>query len=620
MRARNPGNSRVCRVQPDVPAVARAFDYLVPPELSDAQSPGMLTVGTIVRVPLHGRRVRGWVLADDVESDVARAQLRPVRALVSAGPPPDVVALAQWAAWRWAGPVATFLRAASPPSIVAAGVAPEVDTALYPVLALPDAFAAVDAGGFSDAPVRVVTWPPGDDRRALVRAFLAPEGSTLIVVPEPGRAGGLVAAIASDGREVVHLHGGLSDRQRTDLWSEVRRGATVVVGGRASVWLPIPDLRAVVVIDDNDESLQDERAPTWHAREVALERARRVGASATLLSPTPSLDARVRAAIAIAPTPSRLRGGWPRLEIVDLRDEPQGMGLLSSGLGPALHRAVDGDGDASGRAICVVNRRGRARIIACRACRELTRCTTCGAAVGQPEHDLVCTRCGTTRPPVCEHCGATKFRALRPGVNAVRDEVAALVPRFEVAEVDAATGAIADASVLVGTEAVLHRASSRRPPPVRLVAFLAFDEELLAPRYRAHEQALWLLVRAARLLGERPAGGVLLVQTRVPEHDVLSVAASGDPAPFATVEGAIREATKFPPFGGLAELAGAGPAVAEAAAAVRAAGLTVLGGSDSRALVRADSAVDLADGLSAVDFSGARALGRLRVSVDPPRV
>ena len=157
-----------------------------------------------------------------------------------------------------------------------------------------------------------------------------------------------------------------------------------------------------------------------------------------------------------------------------------------------------------------------------------------------------------------------------------------------------------------------------------LVAFLAFDEELLAPRYRADEQALWLLVRAARLLGDRRNGGVLLVQTRLPDHDVLAVAASGDPAPFATVEGAIREATKFPPFGGLAELAGAGPAVADAADAVRAVGLTVLGGSsirsDSRALIRAESAESLADGLADVDFTAARALGRLRVSVDPPRV
>jgi primosomal protein N' (replication factor Y) len=221
---------------------------------------------------------------------------------------------------------------------------------------------------------------------------------------------------------------------------------------------------------------------------------------------------------------------------------------------------------------------------------------------------------------VCAHCSATRFRAIRPGVQAVRDDVAALVPHFGVAEVDAATEGVPDAAVIVGTEAALHRLARDRERPVRLVAFLAFDEELLAPRYRAPEQALWLLVRAARLLGPRSEGGVLLVQTRMPDHDVLAVAATGDPEPFAVAETALRVATGFPPFGGLAELSGAAPAVAAAADAVREVGLTVLGGTEARALVRAASVDELANRLADVDFSGARNLGRLRVAVDPARV
>ena len=232
----------------------------------------------------------------------------------------------------------------------------------------------------------------------------------------------------------------------------------------------------------------------------------------------------------------------------------------------------------------------------------------------------MCLRCGTTRPSVCAHCGATRFRAIRPGVQAVRDDVAALVPHFEVGEIDAATERVPDAPVIVGTEAALHRVPRDRARPVRLVAFLAFDEELLAPRYRAPEQALWLLVRAARLLGPRGDGGVLLVQTRMPDHDVLAVAGTGDPEPCAAAETAVRVATGFPPFGGLAELGGVGAAVAAAADAVRAVGLTVVGGTEARALVRAPSTTDLCDHLADVDFSSARALGRLRVAVDPPRV
>ncbi|MFA5882259.1 MAG: hypothetical protein WDA60_00215 [Acidimicrobiia bacterium] len=599
--------TRVCRVRPDVPAVTRAFDYLVPPDLAPT-----LRVGAVVRVPLHGRRVRGWVVADDVEPEAAPERLVPVHKVASAGPPPDLVGLSEWAAWRWAGPVTAFLRAASPPNVVDPHRVPEPGSALYPVAPPPPEL----DGPWPDARVRAVTWAPGADRRGLVSSLCAPEGSTLVLVPEPARAGALVRAIAHEGREVLHHHSDLSDRARTVLWDRARGGALVVVGGRAAAWLPLPDLRAVIVLDENDEAYQEERAPTWHARDVVLERARRVGATVTLVSPAPSPDAHAAAGAVVAPPVRVLRAGWPRLDVVDLRSEPPGTGLSSHELGPAIHRALD----AGGRAVCVVNRRGRARLLACRACSALARCATCGAAVGQPDHDLECPRCGATRPPVCIECHATRFRAVRPGVHAVRDEVAALVPHHAVADVDIATETVGDAPVLVGTEAVLHRIARRSTPPVRLVAFLAFDEELLAPRYRAHEQALWLLVRAARLLGGRADGGRLFVQTRLPEHAVLAVAASADPAPFVAEESAVRAALGFPPFGAVAELSGAGPAVALAADAVRATGLTVLGGSDGPALVKAPTPDLLADGLARVDLTPARALGRLRVSVDPPRV
>jgi primosomal protein N' (replication factor Y) len=240
--------------------------------------------------------------------------------------------------------------------------------------------------------------------------------------------------------------------------------------------------------------------------------------------------------------------------------------------------------------------------------------------VAQPGDDLVCARCGTTRPPVCAQCGSTQFRAVRPGVHAARDAVAALVPRVAVAEVDATTTEVADAPVLVGTEAVLHRITRNDVLPPRLVAFLAFDEELFATRFRAHEQALWLLARAGRLLGPRGAGGVALLQTRVPDHAVIRAATTGGVEEFAREETATRRLLELPPFGGLAELAGAPEAVALATAAVRDADVTVIGGRDGPALVRASSPEVLADVLARTDFGPARARGRLRVEVDPPRV
>jgi primosomal protein N' (replication factor Y) (superfamily II helicase) len=549
----------------------------------------VVEVGTVVRVPLHGRRVRGWVVDPDVAVPEA-ATLRDVLGVVSAGPPADVVELCRWAAWRWAGPLASFLRAASPPNVVRPDAPPEPETAVYPGEAL--------TGG-----ELLVVGP-----REPVRPPLAPEGSTLVIDPSAEGAARLAAAWRDEGREVITLGSDHSDAVRTDQWNRARAGACVVIGGRSAVWAPIPDLAVVVVIDEGDEALEDERAPTWNARTVALERARRAGAPVRLVTPAPTVDALVAVG---EPRTVATRREWPRADVVDQRDEEPGHGLLSATLADALRRTVG----AGERAVCVLNRRGRARLLACHTCKELARCETCGATVEQRDDGLVCARCGTARPLVCLHCHGSRFRAVRPGITRVRDDLTALLPRTEVAAVDASTDAVPDAPVLIGTEAVLHRVTR----DVGLVAFLELDQELLAPRAYAAEQAMWLLVRGARLLRDT---GPLLLQTRLPEHEVVQAAVRGAPMLVAEAERARRRSLGFPPFGGLAELRGAAEAVAAACDAVREHGITVLGpvADGSQALLRAPSTDALCDALAAPGVEAARSRGRLRVDVDPRRV
>ena len=142
-----------------------------------------------------------------------------------------------------------------------------------------------------------------------------------------------------------------------------------MIGGRSAVWAPVPDLTAVVVLDEGDEALEDERAPTWNARSVALERARRVGAAVRVVTPAPTVDALVAVG---APRTAPASRSWPRVEVVDQRDEEPGHGLLSAALADALRRTVG----AGQRAVCVLNRRGRARLLACHRCKELARCET----------------------------------------------------------------------------------------------------------------------------------------------------------------------------------------------------------------------------------------------------
>jgi primosomal protein N' (replication factor Y) len=220
------------------------------------------------------------------------------------------------------------------------------------------------------------------------------------------------------------------------------------------------------------------------------------------------------------------------------------------------------------------------------------------------------------RPIVCTGCGATRFKVLRSGVSKVRDELEALLGT-PVAEVAGPSREGEDplpaTSVLIGTEAVLHRV--RR---AAAVVFLDFDQHLLAARFVAAEQALALLARAGRMVGGRGmvGSGPVLVQTRVPDHEVLLAAVHGDPAALTRHELELRRQLDLPPFAALALVSG--PAAAGycrdlSGAGAPPAGLSVADLGGDRWLIRATDHRALCDALAAVP----RPPGRLRVAVDP---
>ncbi|MGH9226517.1 MAG: hypothetical protein ACRD2W_22645, partial [Acidimicrobiales bacterium] len=392
-------------------------------------------------------------------------------------------------------------------------------------------------------------------------------------------------------------------------------GDCTVVGARAAAWAPVPCLAAAIVLDEHDEVYQEERAPTWNARDVVIERARRARVPCVLTSPCPSL-AVLAVARLVRPGRPEERCGWPLIEVIDRRADPPGSGLYSK-------RVVDVVREAGpdARVVCVLNRKGRAVLLACGACGELARCEVCEGALetttafgprkpagGQA---LRCRRCGAEQPPVCRWCGAERVKALRIGVTRAREELE-LLAGHPVAEITAESepGPLPAASVLVGTVAVLHRVAG-----AHAVVFLDFDQELLAPRYRAAEEALALLARAGRLVGGRDGGrGRVLVQTRTPAHEAIDAALHGDPVRLAVVEAARRAALRLPPETALARLSGPG-APELAAALARHMGVEVLGPAGDRWLVRAGDHRTLCEALAAAQ----RPSGRVRVEVDPLR-
>ena len=210
------------------------------------------------------------------------------------------------------------------------------------------------------------------------------------------------------------------------------------------------------------------------------------------------------------------RRGWPVVEVVDRTEDDPRTGLFSERLARRLHGVLDGVG---GRAVCILNRTGRTRLLACRQCAALARCTRCGGPVAQAAAGghLECRRCGESRPAVCADCDSTRLKSLRMGVTRATEELSALTGVDAVEFTGSSDPARGDgARLVVGTEAALHRIHR-----ADLVCFLDIDQHLLAPRFGAGEETLSLLARAARLVGTRDAGGRVLVQTRMPEHEVL---------------------------------------------------------------------------------------------------
>lgn len=581
--------TRVARVVPDVAGVAREFDYLVPGHLVPS-----VAVGSLVRVVLNRRRVGGWVVALDVEPPPGVA-LSPIDHVTGMGPGPELVELAGWAAWRWAGRRRHLLRAASPDGAVKGLPGPA--RASPPAATVADPLAA-DALGRGRAVLRL---PPAADVVPLVVAAAA-TGTTLVVAPDHHRAAALGARLRRTGLSVALLPRG---------WAQAAAGASVVIGARSAAWAPAPGLAAVVVVDEHEASHQEEGSPTWHARDVAVERARRAGVACVVTSACPSLEALAWGEL-VAPSRAAERAGWPVVDVVDRRQEdPLRVDLYSSRL-VELIRSSPPDPDRP--VVCVLNRKGRARLLVCRACDEPARCETCGATVqqGAGGDHLVCASCGAAQPSVCRRCGSGAFKQRRLGVTRAREDLERLVGR-PVAEVTAdldPTAPPPDASVLVGTEAVL-----RRVDRASAVTFLDLDAELLAPRYRAAEEAMALVARAAVLLGGKGDGGRLVLQTKLPRHEVVQAALLADPARASAAEEERRQALGLPPATAMAHLAGGG-AETYARAVAGHPGVDALGPANGDWLLRAADHATLCDALAAVT----RPPGRLRVAVDPRRI
>jgi primosomal protein N' (replication factor Y) len=366
-------------------------------------------------------------------------------------------------------------------------------------------------------------------------------------------------------------HSDLSSRTRRLTWRAVSSGeASVVVGARSALFLPFPDLGLVVIDEEHETAFKQEDGVIYHARDMAIVRARLCHAPAILASATPSLEsiANVEAGrYAHLLLPQRHGGATlPEIALVDLRDHPPERGDF---LSPTLITAAQESFARGEQAMLFLNRRGYAPLTLCRTCGHRVQCPNCTAWL--VEHRarrlLACHHCGHTEgiPPTCPICQAeNSLTAIGPGVERITEEAARHFPdaRILVMASDTLPGPFAAAEaaraiaarevdLIIGTQIV---AKGWHFPHLTLVGVVDADLGLAGGDLRAAERTVQLLHQVAGRAGRAEAAGRVLLQTFSPEHKVMQALLAGDLAAFRASEQAERRPGHWPPFGRLAAL------------------------------------------------------------------
>jgi primosomal protein N' (replication factor Y) (superfamily II helicase) len=366
------------------------------------------------------------------------------------------------------------------------------------------------------------------------------------------------------GDRVAVLHSGLTDAERRDERERIATGeAPVVVGARSAVFAPVARLGLVCIDEEHDASYKQESDPRYDARTVAAKRAALEGAVAVYGSATPRPES--WGSLERLELGERLGAPLPSVHVVDLRREA-GYPLSAPLLAELGRVAAEG-----GKAVLLLNRRGLAPAVHCRACGVSRRCTLCDVALTlHKDARLHCHHCGYAEPvpEACPACGSSQLARIGAGTQRLESELQARVPELERIRLDADTAAkpgslqaalerfaAADRVVLVGTQIV---AKGHHFPGVSLAAVVDADTGLGLPDFRAEERTFQLVTQLAGRSG-RDAPGKVIVQSFQPDATPLRYAARHDVAGFLAEELARRRELGYPPFRHLISIVAAGP-------------------------------------------------------------
>ena len=406
-----------------------------------------------------------------------------------------------------------------------------------------------------------------------MRAVLEAGRSAILLVPEIG----LTPAVAADlhqifGDEVAILHSALTDQERAEQWHRIRRGeARMVVGTRSAVFAPVADLALIIVDEEHDASYKQEETPRYHARDVAVMRAKMSNAVVVLGSATPSLESYFNATkhkYALVELPDRVEDRpLPEVEIVDMRLEFQETGheqVVSRKLAAEIRERFE----RKEQVMILLNRRGYSPVVLCRTCGKTLECQNCAIALThhKREHKMICHYCGYTAavPKACVHCGSEYVYFLGTGSEKLEELLHGMFPQARIARLDRDTvrghedieralNALneGELDLLVGTQMI---AKGHDIHGVTLVGVVGADMALGLPDFRAAERTFQLLTQVAGRAGRGASPGKVILQTYFQDHYAVQYAAHHDFAGFYEKELRFRSWMHYPPYSALANV------------------------------------------------------------------
>ncbi len=436
--------------------------------------------------------------------------------------------------------------------------------------------AAVDSREFRGVLLHGVT---GSGKTAVyltaMHAVLQAGRSSILLVPEIG----LTPAVAADlhqifGEEVAILHSALTGPERAEQWHRIRQGAArVVVGTRSAVFAPVPDLALILVDEEQDSSYKQEETPRYHARDVAVMRAKMLGATVVLGSATPSLESYSNALpkkgapskYALIELPDRVESRpLPEVEILDMRQEFQETGqeqVISRKLRSEIAECLE----RNEQVMVLLNRRGYSPVVLCRTCGKKLECVNCAIAMTHHKqtHRMECHYCGYMAkvPKVCVHCGSEYVYFLGTGSEKLEELLHGLFPQARIGRLDRDTvrgrydfervlGALnaGELDILVGTQMI---AKGHDIHGVTLVGVVGADTALGLPDFRAAERTFQLLTQVAGRAGRGDSPGKVVLQTFFPDHYAVQYAARHDYSGFYEKELRFRSWMHYPPYSAL---------------------------------------------------------------------